>query len=58
MITLTLQGTKITIFINHINSFMAYHDEVFNCRIWTTAQVIDVEETYEQVLALINNALK
>ena len=59
MITLTTdQGLKATIFINHINFFRTYQYAEVNCRIWTTGHVIDVQETYDQVLALINNALK
>lgn len=59
MITLTTdEGLKITIFIQHINYFYVHQYAKVNCRIWTTARDIDVQETYDQVLALINNALK
>lgn len=56
MITLTTDlDLKITIFIKHINFFSAYQYGEVNCRIWTTGHCVDVQETYEQVLFIINS---
>lgn len=58
MITLTSEHKKVTIIIKHINFFRVYKYDNCNCRIHMSSFTIDVQETYDEVLALINNALK